>query len=237
MRAVRLVRQLPGPAGRHPVPRHLRPRLCRIDPIAFEGCFVAWVQAILPRPAGEVVAIDGKVARRSHDRGADRPPIDLVGAWATASRLILGQLAVADHSNEIPAVPALLDVAGGVVTLDAMHGQTEAAHAIRTAGADDVLARTGNQPLTHDAVEHDAVETFFAEAVRAQWRGVPVAHLVIEDAGHGRRETRRYWTTTAADLSRISTRMATPGQTWAGSGWCGASGRSTGTPVARPATT
>jgi predicted transposase YbfD/YdcC len=181
----------------------------RLDPAAFERCFLTWVQAIMPSTSGTRIAIDGKLARRSHDRGADRPPIDLVSAWATDARLVLGQVAVADQSNEIPAVPALLallDVTGSVVTLDAMHCQTETAHAIRTGGADYVLALKGNQPLTHDAVE-----TFFAEAVREQWRGVPHERLVTEDAGHGRLETRRYWTTTDAALLAY---LNPDGDTW-----------------------
>jgi predicted transposase YbfD/YdcC len=170
----------------------------RLDPVAFEGCFLAWVQAILPPVPGERIAIDGKVVRRSHDRGADRPPIDLVSAWATDRQLVLGQLAVEADSNEIPAVPALLallDVTGAVVTLDALHCQSETAATIRAGHADYVLALKGNQPVTHDAVE-----TFFAEAVRDDWRGVVHEHLIAEDAGHGRLETRRYWTTTDAAL-------------------------------------
>lgn len=181
----------------------------RLDPVAFEDCFLAWVQAILPRAAGEIVAIDGKVVRRSHDRGAERPPIDLVSAWATESRLVLGQLAVDAQSNEIPAVPALLallDVSGAVVTLDALHCQTETATTIRAGGADYVLALKGNQPLAHDAVE-----TFFAEAIREDWRGVAHAHLVSEDAGHGRIETRRYWTTSDAELLAY---LNPDGQSW-----------------------
>lgn len=181
----------------------------RLDPLAFEGCFLTWVQALLPCPTGEVIAIDGKVARRSPDRGADRPPIDLVSAWATAHQLVLGQLAVDSQSNEIPAVPALLallDVSGAVVTLDALHCQPATAMSIRAGGADYVLALKGNQPSAHDAVE-----TFFAEAIRENWRGVTVEHLVTEDAGHGRLETRRYWTTTDADLI---TYLNPDGETW-----------------------
>lgn len=170
----------------------------RIDPVAFEACFLSWVQAMLPQPAGAVIAIDGKVARRSHDRGAERPPIDLVSAWATDLHLILGQIAVDEHSNEIPAVPALLallDVRGAVVTLDALHCQTTTARSIRAGGGDYVLALKGNH-----MAPHDAVETFFAEAIREEWRSVAHEHLVTTDAGHGRLETRRYWTTTDADL-------------------------------------
>jgi predicted transposase YbfD/YdcC len=174
----------------------------RLDPVAFEACFLAWVQAILPRTdaplAGQVIAIDGKVARRSHDRGAGRPPIDLVSAWATDTQLVLGQLAVEGDSNEIPAVPALLallDLEDAIVTLDAMHTQIATAQTICDRGADYVLALKENQPTTWSAVE-----TFFAEAQREGWREVAHEQLVTEDAGHGRLEVRRYWTSTDAQL-------------------------------------
>lgn len=170
----------------------------RLDPDAFEGCFLTWVAAVLPRTAGEVIAVDGKVVRRSHDRGAGRGAIDLVSAWATDHHLVLGQLAVAEHSNEIPAVPTLLDLidlSDAIVTVDALHCRTATAQAIRDGGGDYVLALKGNQPWTHAAVE-----TFWAEAEREQWRGVRSEHLATTDAAHGRLETRRYWTTTDPDL-------------------------------------
>lgn len=174
----------------------------RLDPGAFEGCFLAWVQAIVPRTdaalAGQHVAIDGKVLRRSHDRGAGRPPIDLVSAWASETQLILGQLAVAEDSNEIPAVPALvdlLDLGGAVVTLDALHTQTATAQALREQGADYVLALKDNQPSTLAVVE-----TFFNEAEQEAWRGVAQQTLTTEDADHGRLEVRRYWTSSDAQL-------------------------------------
>jgi predicted transposase YbfD/YdcC len=170
----------------------------RLDPDAFEGCFLRWVAAVVPRTAGAVIAVDGKVVRRSHERGAGRGPIDLVSAWAIDQHLVLGQLAVAEHSNEIPAVPTLLDLidlTDAIVTLDAMHCQTSTAQAIRDGGADYVLALKSNQPLTHAAVE-----TFWAEAEREQWRGVRAEHLETTDAAHGRLETRRYWTATDPDL-------------------------------------
>jgi predicted transposase YbfD/YdcC len=170
----------------------------RLDPAAFERGFLAWVQTVLPPPPGEVVAIDGKVLRRSHDRGAGRAAIDLVSAWAEDRRLVLGQQAVDADSNEITAVPALLDLLAldrAIVTVDALHCQTSTAAAIRARGADYVLALKTNQPQTLDAVE-----TFFAEAVRDDWQGVAHEHLVTEDAGHGRLETRRYWTSTDPQL-------------------------------------
>jgi predicted transposase YbfD/YdcC len=170
----------------------------RLDPDAFATCFLAWVAAVLPRPAGEVIAVDGKVVRRSHDRGAGHGPIDVVSAWASDRRLVLGQLAVDDHSNEIPVVPTLLgliDLTDAIVTVDALHCQSATAHAIRDGGADYVLALKGNQPLTHAAVE-----TFWAEAAREDWRDVMHDHLDTTDAAHGRLETRRYWTTTDPDF-------------------------------------
>jgi predicted transposase YbfD/YdcC len=174
----------------------------RLDPLAFEACFLTWVQAILPRTdapmAGDVVAVDGKVVRRSHERGAGRPPITLVSAWASETQLILGQLAVAADSNEIPAVPALLDLLdlrGAVVTLDALHTQTATAQAIREGGADYVLALKDNQPTTLAVVE-----TFFSEAQREDWRGLSHQTLTTEDAGHGRLETRHYWTSSDAEV-------------------------------------
>jgi predicted transposase YbfD/YdcC len=144
------------------------------------------------------VAIDGKVVRRSHDRGGGRAAIDLVSAWATETRLVLGQLKVADASNEIPAVPALLEVLaveGCIVTVDAMHCQTATAQTIIDRGADYVLALKTNQPTAYGAVE-----TFFAEAVREEWRGLAHQSLATDDADHGRLERRRYWTSTDADL-------------------------------------
>jgi predicted transposase YbfD/YdcC len=170
----------------------------RLNADAFERGFLGWVQTVLPPPPGEVVAIDGKVLRRSHDRGAGRAALDLVSAWAEERRLVLGQQAVEADSNEITAVPALLDLLaldGAIVTVDALHCQTTTATAIRAKGADYVIALKANQPQTHDAVE-----TFFAEAMREHWRGVAHEHLSTEDAGHGRLETRRYWTSTDPQL-------------------------------------
>jgi predicted transposase YbfD/YdcC len=181
----------------------------RIDPLAFERCFVGWVRALIPELQGEVVALDGKVVRGSRDRGAGRLPIDLVSAWATEHQLVLGQLAVEAHSNEIPAVPALLsllDVAGAVVTLDALHCQTETARAIRDRGADYVLTLKRNQQSAYDTVE-----TFFAEAVREQWRQVIHQQVVTEDLAHGRVEVRRYWTVTDPTLLAY---LNPGGQTW-----------------------
>jgi predicted transposase YbfD/YdcC len=134
------------------------------------------------------------VLRRSHDRGAGRPPIDLVSAWASDHQLVLGQLATEPTSNEIPAARALLallDLRGAVVTLDALHTHPETAQTIRDAGAEYVLALKRNQ---HEA--YAAVETFFTAARAQDWDGIDSDELITEDLDHGRVEQRHYWTTT-----------------------------------------
>jgi predicted transposase YbfD/YdcC len=163
----------------------------RLDPTAFERCFLGWVQALMGTMAGSVIGLDGKLLRRSHDRGAGRAAIDLVSAWASEQRLVLGQLQVEAHSNEIPAVPALLELLaleGAIVTVDALHCQAATAAQIIARRADYVLALKGNQPLAYGAVE-----TFFNEAEREGWQGGALETLATEDADHGRLEYRRYW--------------------------------------------
>jgi predicted transposase YbfD/YdcC len=185
----------------------------RLDPARFEACFLAWVRAYLPDLAGEIVCVDGKVLRRAHD--LNQSPLALVSAWAEEHRLVLGQVTVAADSNEITAVPVLLellDLNEAIVTLDALHCHTATAHAILDQGAAYVLALKGNQPLTHAAVE-----TFFAEAHREGWRGVASEHLETIDADHGRLEVRRYWTSADPELLRY----LNPTDTWPGLGCVG----------------
>ena len=103
-----------------------------IDPVQFEACFTEWVQAVNEVIEGQVVAIDGKTVRRSHDRRADKSAIHMVSAWASANRLVLGQIRVDDHSNEITAIPELLralDVSGCTVTIDAIELAERCPHA------------------------------------------------------------------------------------------------------------
>jgi predicted transposase YbfD/YdcC len=152
-----------------------------LDPAAFEAAFLGWVQALVGTTEGTVVAIDGKTARRSHDRAHDRGPLHLVSAWAAANRLVLGQVATDDHSNEITAIPALLDelaLAGTVVTIDAMGCQTAIAAQIIDGDADYVLALKANQETLHELVVHHVAVT-----------DVPVGHRTV-DKDHGRLEIR-----------------------------------------------
>ena len=127
-----------------------------LDPEQFEQGFARWVAALADRTAGRVIALDGKTLRRSHDRSAGHPALHLVSAWASANRLALAQVAVDTESNEITALPLLLemlDVRGAVVTIDAMGCQTDLAERIVTQGGDYVLALKSNQGTLHQEVQ------------------------------------------------------------------------------------
>jgi len=167
-----------------------------LDPRHFMDCFVRWVREICPNLEGEVVAIDGKAVRRALDEGASIPYI--VSAWASEHGLTLGQVKVNDKSNEITAIPELLDALAlqtAIVTIDAMGCQKEIAAQVVEKKADYVLALKGNHPALHEEIE-----LFFADAVSpcATEPAPTVAPLSMVffqtiDKGHGRIETRRYW--------------------------------------------
>lgn len=126
-----------------------------IDPELFKGCFLTWVED-LRDGAPEIIAIDGKTSRRSHDRGKGRKPLHMVSAWATSQRIVLGQQATEEKSNEITAIPRLLkslDLRGAVVTIDAMGTQTRIAQTIRDGGGDYVLSLKENWPATYAEVK------------------------------------------------------------------------------------
>ncbi len=170
-----------------PTGRWLTIMMNRINPALFSACFTAWVRETWPgRP--ELIAIDGKTSRRSHDRGEDLPPLHMVSAFATARRLVLGQQAVREKSNELTAIPVLLQrlavddgVKGALVTIDAMGCNATIAKAIRDAGADYLLAVKANQPtLLRD------IELLFHDAEPRTLDKAPPEF----DKGHGRIETR-----------------------------------------------
>jgi len=160
-----------------------------LNPRAFFDCFVEWIRAVA-QANGRFVAIDGKTLRASLDRATNLGPLHVVSAWATQQRLSLGQVAVAEKSNEITAIPQLLEMLeleGAIVTIDAMGCQKEIAAKIRERGADYVLTVKANQ-------EH--LEQDVAAAFRAADEGSDSAKdLCVREAhdrGHGRTETRRY---------------------------------------------
>ena len=127
-----------------------------LEPTQLQDCFVSWVQSLAELSLGEVVALDGKSARHSYDKSRGKGAIHMVSAWAGENQLVLGQVKVSDKSNEITAIPKLLnilDVSGCIVTIDAMGAQKEIARQIVDQGADYVLSLKGNQGNLHEDVE------------------------------------------------------------------------------------
>jgi predicted transposase YbfD/YdcC len=180
----------------------------RLDPEAFAQAFLAWTQAIRTVLAAEVIAIDGKTLRRSHDKGLGKGAIDMVGAWATANHLVLGQRKTAEKSNEITAIPELLrvlDVAGCIVTIDAMGCQTKIVETIVERGGDYVIAVKANQPQLYDDVQ-----SMFRDAQATQFRDVAHDFQQTVEKDHGRIEIRRCWT--IAEPSYLG--YLNPAQAW-----------------------
>jgi len=128
----------------------------RLDPKAFEQCFLDWTSAVCRVSQGELVAIDGKTLRRSHDKILGKKAIHIISAWSSANQLVMAQMKVDDKSNEIVAIPellALLDLKGAVVSIDAMGCQKDIAQVIREKKADYLLGVKGNQPGLEQQVE------------------------------------------------------------------------------------
>jgi predicted transposase YbfD/YdcC len=178
----------------HGIPSHdtLGRVFALLDPTAFQQRFLAWVGALVEATAGRLVAIDGKTLRHSFDTAAGKGALHLVSAWATANHLMLGQQAVDSKSNEITAIPELLkvlDLAGAIVTIDALGCQKEIAAQIHAAGADYVLALKENQGTLYNDVQQvflDGLEEDFAGMDHRSYRTV--------EKGHGRVESRHYHT-------------------------------------------
>ncbi|MGH9810138.1 MAG: ISAs1 family transposase, partial [Terriglobia bacterium] len=192
----------------HGVPgaRWLTILMNRINPALFSAAFSAWVRQTWPERL-DLVALDGKTSRRSHDRSNDKGPLHLVSAFATTSRLVLGQEAVADKTNEITAIPLLLDrlaaqdgLKGALVSIDAIATNPAIATAIRAADADYLLAVKANQPTLRSEIE-----TFFADASPAS-----VASVTEFDKGHGRIEQRTV--TVAHEIDWLNGEHRFPGE-------------------------
>jgi predicted transposase YbfD/YdcC len=162
-----------------------------VSPQAFERGFARWVESVATQTAGEIVAIDGKSLRRSYDKDDPKAMLHMVSAWASRQRLVLAQQAVDAKSNEITAIPALLDVLdvrGCIVTTDAMGTQTQIAARICKAGADYVLALKGN----HETL-HDDVRDYFATLGPPPGASPFACYAETREVGHGRQEVRRLW--------------------------------------------
>jgi predicted transposase YbfD/YdcC len=162
-----------------------------LDPLAFQEGFQNWVRALVDATDGRVIAIDGKTLRHSFDHAKNKNALHLVGAWAAENNLILGQQAVDEKSNEITAIPKLLeiiDVSGAIVTIDAMGCQKEIAAKIVEKKADYVLALKGNQENLHAEVK-----SLFLEALENDFENLEHHSCRTTDDGHGRQETRVYY--------------------------------------------
>jgi predicted transposase YbfD/YdcC len=163
----------------------------RLDPAALLTCIQNWLAAFRTVAAREMVAIDGKTLRGSFDTAAGRNPLHLVSAWATEARLVLGQVSVDCKSNEITAIPLLLellDLKGCIVTIDAMGCQKDIAAAIRDREADYVLTVKDNQPTLHRKLH----EAFMAQA-EADFTDPMLRRFKTVERSHGRQETREYF--------------------------------------------
>src|SRR3954452_19985784 len=188
---------------RHGIPSHdTFSRVFRLlDPAAFESCFIGFMQRFCENLQG-VVAIDGKTLRRSFDRAAGKSPLHMLHAWSVDQRLLLGQVAVDGKSNEITAVPKLLELLslkGCIVTADALNCQRAIAAKVVEKGGDYVLALKGNQGSLHDDVR-----CFFDDPART----AAMAHTTV-DGEHGRIETRTSLVST--DIAWLQERHAWPG--------------------------
>jgi predicted transposase YbfD/YdcC len=162
--------------------------LAAIKPEEFEKCLLSWITALHEVSGGQVVAIDGKTLRRSYDKASGKSAIHMASAWATASHISLGQVAVDAKSNEITAIPKLLEIleiSGCLVTIDAMGCQVEIAAKVVEGKADYVLAVKGNQPTLRAGIE-----AFFLDHLEDDFARVSVSRHEEKEKGHGRIEER-----------------------------------------------
>jgi predicted transposase YbfD/YdcC len=185
---------------------HLGDIFATLDATQFQRCFVAWVTALTGAPT-DVIAIDGKTLRRSYQKKGAKAPIHMVSAFAARQRLVLGQVKVAEKSNEIIAIPALLAmmaIEGSIVTIDAMGCQREIAQQILDQKADYVLALKGNQGTLREDVE-----LFAAEQKANGFKDTKISRHETVDGDHGRIETRIY--TAIHDVAWLQDRHDWPG--------------------------
>jgi len=162
-----------------------------IKPEEFEPMLLEWITQLHAITQGQVVAIDGKTLRRSYDHSQGKSAIHMVSAWATTNHISLGQTVVEEKSNEITAIPKLLEiieVSGALVTIDAMGCQVEIAAKIVDKDADYCLAVKGNQPTLHEGLK-----AFFLAHLEDDFARIEVAEHHTKETGHGRHDDRSYY--------------------------------------------
>lgn len=173
----------------------------RLNPQALEQWLTQWLQQLMGSVGQETVAIDGKSLRGSYDRNQGVKALHLVTAWASEHRLVLGQVKVEDHSNEITAIPPLLELielTGAIVTIDAMGTQTEIVRQIRQKKADYVLALKGNHPTLYSQVKD-----WFNTARTNNFEGIQVSYDQRLEKGHHRTEKRLVWAVSLSELGGL----------------------------------
>jgi predicted transposase YbfD/YdcC len=164
-----------------------------LKPEQFERCLLSWIMSLVEVTEGQILAIDGKTLRGSYNTGDSRAAIHMVSVWATVNHVSLGSLVVDEKSNEITAIPRLLeliDISGALVTIDAMGCQKEIARKIVQEGGDYVLAVKDNQPKLHEAIGQ-----FFDEQLEEDFAHTPCRKYEAQEEGHGRVEQRYYFLT------------------------------------------
>ena len=170
----------------------------RINPEALQRCFLAWVNQVIESSGAQVIPVDGKSLKGSYDRERRQSALHLVSAWASEHRLMLAQVKVDSKSNEITAIPALLkllDMAGCIITIDAMGTQTEIAQQIVDNQADYVLSLKANHPTLYDQVQ-----TWFEAAHATDFAGIEFSYNRRVESGHHRRENRQIWVVPATAI-------------------------------------
>ena len=168
-----------------------------IDPDHFSACLAGWMKSLQRTTRGKLVAIDGKTARCSHDRKNGKSPLHMVSAWVQENSLVLGQIAVDSKTNEIKAIPELLDlidIEGRIVSIDAMGCQRKIASKIAEKQADYVFSLKGNQ-----STMHNEVALFLNDAKANDFRDVPHDSFTTVEKDHGRIEKREYRITSDID--------------------------------------
>jgi predicted transposase YbfD/YdcC len=196
----------------HGIPSHdtFNRVFAALDPVQFRRCFLSWMEAVTAVLPAQVIAVDGKTLRRSHDRQHGKKALHLVSAWASANRLVLAQVPVDEKSNELTALPELLGalvLAGCVVTIDAMGCHRPIVQQILDEGGDYVVALKDNQETLAQEVELS-----FRAGEADAFAGIQHDQAVTVDTGHGRIETRRLQVIDdAAVLGWLQERHAWPG--------------------------
>ncbi len=172
-----------------------------IDPEALNQCFLQWVETLVASMGGEIIPIDGKTIKGSYDRNQGQEALHVISAWASEQRLVLAQVKVEDKSNEITAIPALLellDITGAIITIDAMGTQTEIAKQIVAKKADYVLALKANHPTLYSQVQQ-----WFETAVANNFMGIEISYDKRIEKAHHRTEIREVWSVPVSAIPQL----------------------------------